>query len=856
MTVIAKADACPALWQSLLNHVIGHLRDVGQHPSQTVVVLPYAQLLPLAQRYWGQCVPHGFAPHFETTRSWAGRLRPVVQAPDDWTGDSARDLMTARSLLGQAGLGRHLPLLLPLVLEAAAQLAPAAAAQAPSLRAAWLARGRALLDTENHHWLELEWTACRLALEWVAATTFETDVLWADAAPAATAALVVVRGARPDPLAQALLAHWGPLALELPLLPPAGPDQAAPFALRGHAALDAEDEALRAAACVLQHLQDGCSPVALVDNDRALTRRVTALLETAGVAVCDETGWTLSTTRSAAALVAFLRAAEWDAGADAVLDWLKHCPALPPDCVDALERWLRRRGGARWVPASANAADTPPAVKDIVARAEAWRAALQASRPLAQWLASLRSLLRDCGLWPVLQADAAGAELLRVLRLEDDADTEVQQWAGAGRALALADFVAWTRDVLEAQRFIPAHDATASVVVLPLAQTLGRPFAAAVVPGCDERRLQAAPEPAGPWTAAQRAALGLPTRESLAAALRLAWDSLRALPQVDVLWREADDGGEPLMPSALVQQWRLRGLLALAHDPLAQREVAPTPVLRPAPTAPGLLPERISASAYADLRHCPYRFFALRQLGLQEPEELEDTVEKRDFGSWLHAVLQHFHEGRQAQPLPRAAEVERAALDASAQAVTAALGLDRAGFVPFAAAWPQLREGYLRWLLDHESVCGGRFVAAEQKRQVAWQQWQLSGTLDRMDEATRDGRTVGLLIDYKTESLKATRDRVRPGSEDLQLAFYAALVQGDPAFADRPVAAAYLNVGERGDTEWVEQEDVVASRDQLLAGLAHDLQRIQDGHALPALGEGPVCDHCAARGLCRKDAWA
>jgi ATP-dependent helicase/nuclease subunit B len=219
-------------------------------------------------------------------------------------------------------------------------------------------------------------------------------------------------------------------------------------------------------------------------------------------------------------------------------------------------------------------------------------------------------------------------------------------------------------------------------------------------------------------------------------------------------------------------------------------------------------------------------------------------------------VLQHFHEGRKAQSLPRAAEVERAALDASAQAVTTALGLDRAGFVPFSAAWPQLRDGYLRWLLDHEGVCGGRFVAAEQKRQVAWQRWQLSGTLDRMDEATRDGRTVGLLIDYKTESLKATRDRVRPGSEDLQLAFYAALVQGDPVLADRPVVAAYLNVGERGDTEWVEQEDVVALRDRLLAGLAHDLQRIQDGHVLPALGEGPVCDHCTARGLCRKDAWA
>ena len=34
-----------------------------------------------------------------------------------------------------------------------------------------------------------------------------------------------------------------------------------------------------------------------------------------------------------------------------------------------------------------------------------------------------------------------------------------------------------------------------------------------------------------------------------------------------------------------------------------------------------------------------------------------------------------------------------------------------------------------------------------------------------------------------------------------------------------------------------------------------DLDRIAAGAAMPALGEGAVCDFCAARGLCRKDHW-
>jgi ATP-dependent helicase/nuclease subunit B len=37
--------------------------------------------------------------------------------------------------------------------------------------------------------------------------------------------------------------------------------------------------------------------------------------------------------------------------------------------------------------------------------------------------------------------------------------------------------------------------------------------------------------------------------------------------------------------------------------------------------------------------------------------------------------------------------------------------------------------------------------------------------------------------------------------------------------------------------------------------MREDLAAIADGAPLPALGEGTVCDFCAARGLCRKDFW-
>ena len=116
-----------------------------------------------------------------------------------------------------------------------------------------------------------------------------------------------------------------------------------------------------------------------------------------------------------------------------------------------------------------------------------------------------------------------------------------------------------------------------------------------------------------------------------------------------------------------------------------------------------------------------------------------------------------------------------------------------------------------------------------------------------MDHAADGQRRV---IDYKTESLSRTRGRVKDAAEDVQLAFYAALLPDDT------LLAAYLNVSEREGTQLVEQTDVTALRDRLLDGIQHDLARIADGAPLPALGEGSACDWCSARGLCRRDSWA
>ena len=60
---------------------------------------------------------------------------------------------------------------------------------------------------------------------------------------------------------------------------------------------------------IAQQVHGGATPVALVAQDRALVRRVRALLERLHIEVVDETGWSLATTRAGAHATAALRAA-------------------------------------------------------------------------------------------------------------------------------------------------------------------------------------------------------------------------------------------------------------------------------------------------------------------------------------------------------------------------------------------------------------------------------------------------------------------------------------------------------------------------------------------------------------------
>ena len=839
MTAIAENDGANTTsgvlnaWQGLLARIDAELRQLAAHPARSVVLLPYAQLMPLAARLWAAQFPDAFAPRFETTRNWATRAGWFTPGPHDLSFDHGRDLLTAAALLEGAGLAAQRALLAGPLVEQATQLGQIAASLPPALRPDWAEQARGALPPVGDGPLALEAAVGRIAIAWAGGSDYATDVLFAPRVADALDALLIVPGLLPDPLTETLAEHYFEKAV---LLQPESDAALGHIAL--HTCADAEDEAERAAACVLRQIEVGRVPVALIAGDRLLTRRINALLIERGAQLRDETGWKLSTTHAAAQLMAALHACAPRASTDEVLDWLKLAPAFDARQQRALERSLRRDAVRGWPQAALLTGDQP-----LTQHIESLRAPMIAARSLVDWLPALRTLLQGCGLWPLLAADVAGNAVIDALGLSDEALADWRDWPAAQRRMGLAEFTRWVGEALEAASFRPPHPAAAQVVVLPLTQLLGRPFAALVLPGADEQRLPAAPEPPGPWSAAQRQALHLPTREDLRDAQAAAWALALRVPQVDVLWRHTDDSGEPLLPSPLVQSLQLQELAALGAEGREARFIQIRPTERPQPRGDALPTQPLSASGYEMLRACPYRFFALRQLGLAEEGELDVDIDKRDWGNWLHDTLRGFHEALRVAP-----DADRLTLiDAAAEAATEALGpgLEPGEFMPFAVAWPTLRDAYLQWLAKHEAG-GAQFKLAEESIDTQRGPLRLKGQIDRIDEVT-DGAT--LLIDYKTEPLARTRDRIKAGNEDTQLPFYA-LLSG----ADAP-RAAYLNLAEREVPSLHELPELPMLAAQLYEGMAYDLARIAAGEPLPALGEGSVCGWCDARGLCRKDFW-
>jgi ATP-dependent helicase/nuclease subunit B len=426
-------------------------------------------------------------------------------------------------------------------------------------------------------------------------------------------------------------------------------------------------------------------------------------------------------------------------------------------------------------------------VLDHVRRGEVPVALIAQDRVLVRRIRALlerqqAALLDETG-WKLSTTRAAAQVMALLVAARADATTDaLLDWLHAGAtwapldAGALADLEsACRRGQVGRVAALPATDLSpaaarlwvmAAGVLASLATTRRKALGAWL------RALQQALDRSGTWSVFQAddagrqvlAALRLAPRDRLESAWTLgasqvvmSFDAFRdwvdGAPRI-TLMRRRMDGSDPLGDSALVERLALalaeRGaVLAPWQDPCVDMTVVATPIRRSAPAAFGLLPMRLSASACEALRACPYRFFALHLLRLREDNELERELEKRDYGTWIHAVLYDFHATRDA---PASADAEVARLMQLAPARRIAQGIADADFLPFAASFAAFAPRYIAWLHRRDGE-GANWQRGEADLSISPAELdgiEMRGVIDRIDDVCVAGNAALQLIDYKT----------------------------------------------------------------------------------------------------------
>jgi ATP-dependent helicase/nuclease subunit B len=876
MALQAINPLSPHVWEDIANSIRGWCNTQKIPLRDVCIVVPLTAHLPLAKAAMARALAaNDWMPRIDTAATLAAALAPQpVAQPGQISFDVASDRLLAQELLTPhlsrtAWASRDAPghaLMVAEVTDLAQQLARAAQVLPPGRREAyWLnARSRLSQGSAAGGAGHSERLLAQMALAWAAlAAAPATEVLFWHRPDA----WVMVQAGGPDALLNAVaseaMEHGIPvLQLQADDFFSDGSAWSTTWIDSGRtifeaACLDFEDEAQRAAARVLAHVQAGEVPVALVALDRLLVRRVRALLARQRLAVLDETGWTLSTTRAAALVASALRLADPMVSADDVLDALKSIAAplgqvasLSPQAVCELEFTWRKRAWRQPQAVQAEYLSKPAAL--LWQELQSAVQPLQASRTrtLGEWLDVLQALLNRFGLLSALQNDDAGSQVLQRLSAS-------RSWANTlSSQLGYTAFCQWLDDVFEHANFVPFKPTDPVVVITPLSRTALREFAAVVFPGTDERQLGAWPSSPALLSRSMADAIGLPTAEQQRQAQRLAFCQLLRAPRITLL-RRMTDQDELLSASPFVLALGATLTIEPANDSRIPVPVARTLATHPPqPTAPGHLPKQLSASSLEMLRQCPYRFFALHMLKLRASDELDEALAKRDYGTWLHHVLLRFHQQR-AETGPADLAQETSTLHTLATEALRGQGFDEAEFLPYAATFRRLIPRYLSWLHQRDAdgalwLDGERALRAEP---AAWEGVAMVGEIDRVDSVMDEhAGPVIQLIDYKTGSVAELRKKIKQPLEDTQLAFYAALM-AEQSNAIGSLAAAYMALDDSETIHVLAHPDVEHSAEQLLSGVARDLQRIRAGTPLPALGEGAVCETCEARGLCRRDQW-
>ena len=646
------------------------------------------------------------------------------------------------------------------------------------------------------------------------------------------------------------------------------------------------------------NILNGKSNIAIISEDRKLSRRLRALLERADVQLQDNAGWSLATTQAATVIERWLECIEEDFSAYPLLDCLKspfisitqaalgeaasdddytkniyrfeHDLIFHENVSSNIKRYKsklkqRLQRLSHW---PANSYDgLINTLNYIQSSAETLSAIYSNDKKvhLSEFLNALVDSLDLLGVSQCYQEDEAGLILLKTF------DKLQQSIKFSDPVLSWYDCRVWLGMALESQHFTPPTTST-NVKLMTLEQASHLSFDSIVIAAAEAQHFPGSTNNSPFFNQSVRESLDLKTwKEQREYRHELFNRALLSAPEVLITACNEEKGEEkPVSPwlELLINFYQL----VFQDEPsdgylhqLVQSNTEvfncddtdlPTPSIQPSPAIPQeLIPERISASAYQRIINCPYQYFSADGLMLKPLEELSDELKKSDYGERIHLILQTFHSGdkNHGKAFKQViTEANRSEAESHLSQISKSIFLrdleenvlHRSWFY----RWQKHISAYINWQIQHQN--DWNIYLSEQNLAVRLNDSiEIYGRIDRIDLQTNN--ETHAIIDYKTG--KSARQEDVDIGENVQLSTYALL-------DEQAAEVSYLSVDSSNQKvvskSSLSGEDLQANRDENRRRLLQLFDQMNNKEPLSAWGDDTVCCYCNFRGLCRKSEWA
>jgi ATP-dependent helicase/nuclease subunit B len=646
--------------------------------------------------------------------------------------------------------------------------------------------------------------------------------------------------------------------------------------------------------------------IAIISEDRKLSRRLRALLERSNIPLQDKAGWSLATTQAATIIERWLECIEEDFSAYPLLDCLKspfinitsatlgkaatdddfrkniyrfeHDLVFHENVSSGIDQYKsiledRLKRLSHWPTDSYDdLINTFDFIERTASTLSKYYADFKAGNnkiTASDFIESLYRSLDQLGITQRYQNDEAGLVLLKTF------DALKQSTHHANPSLSWDDCRIWLGMALESQLFMPSTSNT-RVQLMTLEQASHLNFDCIIIAATESQHFPGSVKNHPFFNQAVRASLGLSTWEMQREQRHELFNrTLLSAPEILLTACNEEKGEEkPVSPwlellinfyhlafNKTPENQQLYQLVQLRNEVINCDDTGlPAVTIQPSPSIPAeLIPERISATAYQRLINCPYLYFSADALRLKPMEELSDELKKSDYGERIHLILQTFHNGHKkyGKAFPRTLtnanriEAEEYLIRLSKKIFLSDLEnnvLHRSWLY----RWEKHIPSYISWQIQHQ--VDWNIYLSEKIIEIPLQtnrqdSLTIYGRLDRIDLAKENKSHA--IIDYKTG--QTARQEAVDSGEDVQLAMYALL-------DDEANEVSYLSVDSSSQKvesrSFLSAENLQINREANRQRLIELFTQIKHHEPLHAWGDDTVCCFCNFSGLCRKSEWS